>query len=55
MFDLRAAIAHEFRSSGFLGTIGLGRLVAGMAISPDGKWLYATSEGSARGPKELLA
>ena len=55
VFDLRAAIAHEFRSSGFLGTIGLGRLVAGMAISPDGKWLYATSEGVGSRPEGALS
>jgi DNA-binding beta-propeller fold protein YncE len=44
VFDLRAALADRFRSSGFVGTITLGRAVVGMAVSPDGRWLYATSE-----------
>lgn len=44
VFDLRAAIADGLRSSGFVGMISLGQLVVGMAVSPDGRWLYATSE-----------
>lgn len=44
VFNLHAAIADHLRRSGFIGTIGLGQAVVGMALSPDGKWLYATSE-----------
>jgi DNA-binding beta-propeller fold protein YncE len=44
VFDLGAAITSDFRSSHFVGTIPLGSAVVGMAVSPDGRWLYATSE-----------
>ena len=44
VFDLRAAIDDGLRNSGFVGMIGVGQLVVGMAVSPDGRWLYATSE-----------
>ena len=47
VFNLQVAIADHLRRSGFIGTIGLGRAVVGMAVSPDGKWLYATSEVAA--------
>jgi DNA-binding beta-propeller fold protein YncE len=30
-----------------IGTVPLGRAPAGLALSPDGRWLYATSEGGA--------
>jgi DNA-binding beta-propeller fold protein YncE len=44
VYDLKAAIANRFHSSGFVGTVALGAAPVGMAISPDGRWLYATSE-----------
>ncbi len=44
VFNLHAALATNLRSSGFVGTITLGRAVVGMAVSGDGRWLYATSE-----------
>jgi DNA-binding beta-propeller fold protein YncE len=44
VFNLQAALASHLHSSGFVGTIGLGQAVVGMAVAPDGKWLYATSE-----------
>jgi DNA-binding beta-propeller fold protein YncE len=44
VFDLQAAITSGFKQSGFVGTIPLGSTVVGLALSPDGRWLYATSE-----------
>jgi DNA-binding beta-propeller fold protein YncE len=44
VFSFRRALASGFRHSALVGTIRLGVAVVGMAISPDGKWLYATSE-----------
>jgi DNA-binding beta-propeller fold protein YncE len=44
VFDLRAALARHFRTSGFVGTVPLGHGPVGMAVSPDGRWLYVTSE-----------
>lgn len=41
VFDLRAALRG---GKGFVGTIRLGTSPIGMAISPDGRWLYAASE-----------
>jgi DNA-binding beta-propeller fold protein YncE len=44
VYDLHAALASRFRSSGYLGSVALGRAVVGEAVSPDGRWLYVTSE-----------
>ena len=41
VFDLRAALRG---GKGFVGTIRLGTSPIGMAISPDGRWLYVASE-----------
>lgn len=49
VFDLRAAQASRYSSSGYRGLVRLGQAVVGGAISPDGKWLYATSELAAGG------
>jgi DNA-binding beta-propeller fold protein YncE len=50
VFDFQRALGHRFHVSGFVGTIRLGFAVVGTAFSPDGRWLYATSElGSASG------
>jgi len=43
VFDLHKALAGGFRGSGYVGSISLGQGPVGMAISPDGRWLYATS------------
>jgi DNA-binding beta-propeller fold protein YncE len=48
VFNLHRALAHGLRSSGFVGTVPLGVAPVGLSVSPDGRWLYATSE-SARG------
>jgi DNA-binding beta-propeller fold protein YncE len=47
VFNLHAALADGFRRSAFVGQIRLGVAPIGMAISPDGRWLYATSEAVA--------
>jgi DNA-binding beta-propeller fold protein YncE len=52
VYDLRAAIANHFRRSTYVGSIPVGQLADGLAVSTDGRWLYAISElapGAARG------
>jgi len=44
VFDLRRALARGFRGAEYVGAIPLGVAPLGIAISPDGRWLYATSE-----------
>jgi len=44
VFNLRFALAHGFGPGSYVGTIPLGEAPVGMAVSPDGRWLYATSE-----------
>ena len=44
VFDLRTAAADGFRGAGFVGTLKLGIAPLGLAVSPDGRLLYATSE-----------
>ncbi len=44
VFNLDTALASGFRHSGYVGAIPLGKAVVGMAVSPNGRWLYATSE-----------
>jgi DNA-binding beta-propeller fold protein YncE len=46
VFNFRRALASGFHRSSLVATIPLGLAVVGMAISPDGNWLYATSEGA---------
>ena len=55
VFDLHTAIIHDFDKSDFVGTILLGRAVVGMAVSPNGKWLYATSERAGDGNQGSLS
>ncbi len=54
VFDLGKALAHGFGPQDFVGTVPLGEAPVGMAVSPDGHWIYATSEGTLglRGPGE---
>lgn len=49
VYDLARALAHGFSTSGYVGQIPLGQAVVGLAVSPDGHWLYATSEAAAPG------
>lgn len=47
VFDLRAALARGFRGAGYVGAVSVGIAPLGIAISPDGRWLYAVSEFAA--------
>jgi DNA-binding beta-propeller fold protein YncE len=49
VFDLRTAAADGFRHNGYVGMVPLGIAPLGVAVSPDGRELYVTSE-QARGP-----
>jgi DNA-binding beta-propeller fold protein YncE len=50
VFDLARAMAAGFRAgSGYIGTIPTGIAPVGLAVSPDGDWLYATSEAQSQG------
>jgi DNA-binding beta-propeller fold protein YncE len=44
VYDLQAAIAGHFARPGYVGSVPLGQAVVGSAVSPDGRWLYVTSE-----------
>ena len=44
VFNLTAALAHGFGTAGYVGAVPLGQATVGLAVSPDGRWLYATSE-----------
>jgi DNA-binding beta-propeller fold protein YncE len=46
VFNLAAALAHGFGPAAYVGAIPLGQATVGLAISPGGRWLYATSEGA---------
>jgi DNA-binding beta-propeller fold protein YncE len=44
VFNLRLALTRGFGPADYVGAIPLGEAAVGMAVSPDGRWLYATSE-----------
>ncbi len=44
VFDLRRALRSGFSPADFVGTIPTAVAPVGMAVSPDGRWLYVTSE-----------
>jgi DNA-binding beta-propeller fold protein YncE len=44
VFRLGQALARGFGPADFAGDIPAGQAVVGLAVSPDGQWLYATSE-----------
>jgi DNA-binding beta-propeller fold protein YncE len=44
VFNLHRALTSGFGAGDFVGTIPLGLSPVGLAVSPDGRWLYATSE-----------
>jgi DNA-binding beta-propeller fold protein YncE len=46
VFNLAAAVSRGFGSADYVGSIPLGQAAVGLAVSPDGRWLYATSEGA---------
>jgi len=47
VFNLAGALSHGFGSADYVGSIPLGQAAVGLAVSPDGRWLYATSEVAA--------
>jgi len=44
VFNLRLALTRGFGAADYVGKIPLGVAPVGLAVSPDGRWLYATSE-----------
>ena len=50
VFNLASALTNGFGPSDVVGRIKLGQQPVGMAISPDGKWLYATSMARTKTP-----
>jgi DNA-binding beta-propeller fold protein YncE len=44
VFNLRRALTSGFGAEDYVGAIGAGIAPVGLAVSPDGHWLYATSE-----------
>lgn len=44
VFNLHRALTQGFSSQDLVGDIPLGQSPVGLAVSPDGHWLYATSE-----------
>jgi len=44
VFNLQAALASGLRDSGFVGAVRLGINPIGLAVSRDGRWLYATAQ-----------
>jgi len=54
VFNLSRALASGFGQADYAGAIPVGEAPVGLATSPDGRWLYATSELAARpGPTSL--
>jgi DNA-binding beta-propeller fold protein YncE len=44
VFNLAGALKRGFGRADYVGSIPLGEAAVGLAVSPDGRWLYATSE-----------
>jgi DNA-binding beta-propeller fold protein YncE len=44
VYSLAAAIAGHFGKSSYVGAIPTGTAPVGLAVSPNGRWLYSTSE-----------
>jgi DNA-binding beta-propeller fold protein YncE len=44
VYNLQAALASGFRGSHLVGYVPTGLAPVGIVLSPDGRWLYATSE-----------
>jgi len=53
VFNLAESLTNGFGTSGYVGAIPLGQATVGMAVSPDGRWLYATSEVAASGQQPV--
>ncbi len=50
VYNLHAAIADHFSGSSYVGSIPTDKLTDGLAVSPDGRWLYVASEVAGSGP-----
>jgi DNA-binding beta-propeller fold protein YncE len=54
VFNLRRALAGHYGTASYVGAIPAQLAPVGLAVSPDGKWLYSTSEViSSRGDSEV--
>jgi DNA-binding beta-propeller fold protein YncE len=49
VFDLAQAIASGFSANSYVGAIPMQVADVGLAVSPDGRWLYGTSEANGSG------
>src|ERR1700758_3047384 len=49
VFNLRRALSAGFSAADYVGSIPAEPGPVGLAFSPDGRWLYSTSEASAAG------
>ena len=49
VFNLGAALSRGFGPADYVGSIPLELAPVGITVSPDGRWLYATSEIAQRG------
>jgi DNA-binding beta-propeller fold protein YncE len=49
VYNLRRALARGFGSADYVGSIPAQLAPVGLAVSPDGRWLYSTSEGEHAG------
>jgi DNA-binding beta-propeller fold protein YncE len=52
VFNLKRALAHGFGPSDLIGTVPLGVAPVGVTITPNGRFLYVTSESSKAGQTE---
>jgi DNA-binding beta-propeller fold protein YncE len=43
VFNLKTALSHGFGTADVVGKVGLGQQPVGLSLSPDNRWLYATS------------
>jgi len=54
VFSIAAAVSSGFRTTPVsIGQVPLGPAPVGVAVSPDGDWIYVTTDGSGSGPGEL--
>ncbi len=49
VFDLAQAIASGFSANSYVGAVPMQVADVGLAVSPNGRWLYGTSEGEGAG------
>jgi DNA-binding beta-propeller fold protein YncE len=52
VFNLHRALASHLARSGYAGSIRTGFEPVGLAVSPGGRWLYATSEQASAGTQQ---